>query len=206
MMLWTLKFQCLLLLKKQLKKWDIKKGNGIIEGLVQMDFSFTNKRKPKKGMVLLSDPFSDDDYFGRSVVYLCEHDEKGTFGFVLNNFLDLNLGDFAKNFPDIQTNVSIGGPVQTESIYFLHTLGDKLPGSMEISDGIFMGGEYDLLTQMIDEDQVSSKEVRFFLGYSGWSGGQLEEEISRNTWRVAPVLNQGEIMDFTVKDIWQKFN
>ena len=170
-----------------------------------MDFSFSNKRKPKKGTVLLSDPFSDDDYFGRSVVYLCEHDKKGTFGFVLNNFLDLNLADVAKNFPDIKTNVSIGGPVQTESIYFLHTLGDKLPGSLLVNDGIYMGGDYDLLIQMLDDNKVSSKQVRFFLGYSGWTSGQLEEEISRNTWRVAPVLNQGEIMDFTVRDIWQKF-
>jgi putative transcriptional regulator len=170
-----------------------------------IDLSFTNKRKPKRGRVLLSDPFSDDDYFGRSVVYLCEHDEKGSFGFVLNNFLDLNLGEVAKNFPDINTNVSIGGPVQTESIYFLHTLGDKIPGSVKICDGIYMGGEYDLLIQMLEDDKISKTDVRFFLGYSGWSAGQLEEEISKNTWRVAPVLNRGEIMDFTVKDIWQKF-
>ncbi len=170
-----------------------------------IDLSFTNKRKPKRGRVLLSDPFSDDDYFGRSVVYLCEHDEKGSFGFVLNNFLDLNLGEVAKNFPDINTNVSIGGPVQTESIYFLHTLGDRIPGSVLISDGIYMGGEYDLLIQLLEDEKISKTEVRFFLGYSGWSAGQLEEEISKNTWRVAPVLNNGEIMDFTIKDIWQKF-
>lgn len=170
-----------------------------------MDFSFTNKRKPKRGRVLLSDPFSDDDYFGRSVIYLCEHDEKGTFGFVLNNFLDLNLGEVAKNFPDIDTDVSIGGPVQTESIYFIHTLGDKLPGSINISDGIYMGGDYDLLMQMINDKVVTKKDVRFFLGYSGWGAGQLEEEINRNTWRVAPVINRGEIMDFTIEDIWQKF-
>jgi putative transcriptional regulator len=170
-----------------------------------MDLSFTNKRKPKRGRVLLSDPFSDDDYFGRSVIYICEHDEKGTFGFVLNNFLDLNLGEVAKNFPEIDTNVSVGGPVQTESIYFIHTLGDKLPGSVPISDGIYMGGDYDLLMQLLNEKTISKKEVRFFLGYSGWSSGQLEEEINRNTWRVAPVLNQGEIMDFTIEGIWRKF-
>ncbi|MGM0479030.1 MAG: YqgE/AlgH family protein [Bacteroidota bacterium] len=170
-----------------------------------MDFSFQNRRKPRKGRVLLSDPFSDDDYFGRSVVYLCEYNEKGTFGFVLNNFLDLNLADVAKNFPDIQTNVSIGGPVQTESIYFIHTLGELLPNSVSVEDGIFLGGDYDMLMQLIQEDKISSRQVRFFLGYSGWTGGQLEEEIQRNTWLVAPVLNAGEIMDHTIEDIWQRF-
>ena len=170
-----------------------------------MDFSFTNNRIPKKGRVLLSDPFSDDNYFGRSVVYLCEHNKKGTFGFVLNNFLDLKLDEVAKNFPKIDTNVSIGGPVQTESIYFLHTLGDLIPGSVEVSDGIFMGGEYDLIVQLLEDEKISQRDVRFFLGYSGWEAGQLDEEIERNTWRVAPVINQGEIMDYTIEDIWQKF-
>jgi putative transcriptional regulator len=170
-----------------------------------VDFSFTNNRKPKRGRVLLSDPFSDDNYFGRSVVYLCEHNRKGTFGFVLNNFLDLKLDEVAKNFPKIDTNVSIGGPVQTESIYFLHTLGSLIPGSVEISDGIFMGGEYDLIVELLEDEKISKRDVRFFLGYSGWEAGQLEEEIDRNTWRVAPVINQGEIMDYTIEDIWQKF-
>jgi putative transcriptional regulator len=170
-----------------------------------VDFSFTNNRKPKKGRVLLSDPFSDDNYFGRSVVYLCEHNKKGTFGFVLNNFLDLKLDEVAKNFPKIDTTVSIGGPVQTESIYFLHTLGDRLPGSVEISDGIFMGGEYDLIVGLLEDKKISKRDVRFFLGYSGWEAGQLEEEIERNSWRVAPVISQGEIMDYTIEDIWQKF-
>ena len=170
-----------------------------------MDFSFTNNRIPKKGRVLLSDPFSDDNYFGRSVVYLCEHNKKGTFGFVLNNFLDLKLDEVAKNFPKIDTNVSIGGPVQTESIYFLHTLGDLIPGSVEVSDGIFMGGEYDLIVQLLEDEKISQRDVRFFLGYSGWEAGQLDEEIERNTWRVAPVIDQGEIMDYTIEDIWQKF-
>lgn len=171
-----------------------------------MDISFENKRKPKRGRVLLSDPFSNDDYFKRSVVYLCEHHKDGSFGFVLNNYIDLDLFEISKNFPKIDTKISIGGPVQTENIFFLHTLGaDKIEGSLKIEDGIFLGGSYDQLVDLINAKKVSNKEVRFFLGYSGWSANQLQEELDQHAWIVAPVLNPLEVMDFNVEKLWEKF-
>ncbi|HTO39150.1 MAG TPA: YqgE/AlgH family protein [Brumimicrobium sp.] len=170
-----------------------------------MDLSFKNKRKATRGRVLISDPFSKDVYFGRSVVYLCDHNEDGTFGFVLTNFIDLNLSDIAKNFPNITSKVSIGGPVQTDSIYFIHMLGNRIPGSVEVADGIYIGGDYDLLLEKINSGELDETKVRFFLGYSGWSAGQLDDEIKRNNWIVAPVLNPLEIMDTSITDVWKKF-
>ncbi|HZH86865.1 MAG TPA: YqgE/AlgH family protein [Brumimicrobium sp.] len=170
-----------------------------------IDLSFKNKREPRKGRVLIADPFTKDEYFGRSIVYICDHNSEGTFGFVLTNYLDLNLSEVAKNFPNVSANISIGGPVQTENIFFLHTLGDRIPGSIEVDDGIFIGGDYDLITEQLSEGTIDNSKVRFFLGYSGWDPGQLDEEISRNNWIVAPVLNPMEIMDTSIPDIWQKF-
>lgn len=170
-----------------------------------MDLSFSNRRKARKGRVLIADPFTDDDYFGRAVVYLCDHNSEGTFGFVLNNFIDIDLNEVAKNFPDIKSNISIGGPVQTEHIFFLHTVGKSIEGSMEVNDGIYIGGNYDQLKQKLDDGEINPKEVRFFLGYSGWSAGQLQEEIDNHSWIVAPVLNPLEIMDDTVIDIWSNY-
>ncbi|PHR47641.1 MAG: hypothetical protein COA32_06710 [Fluviicola sp.] len=170
-----------------------------------MDLSFSNRRKARKGRVLIADPFTDDDYFGRAVVYICDHNSEGTFGFVLNNFIDIDLNEVAKNFPDIKSNISIGGPVQTEHIFFLHTIGMSIEGSMEVDDGIYIGGNYDQLKQKLDDGEINPKEVRFFLGYSGWSAGQLQEEIDNHSWIVAPVLNPLEIMDDTVIDIWSNY-
>lgn len=170
-----------------------------------MDLSFENKRKARKGRVLIADPFSDDEYFGRSVVYLCEHNEEGSFGFVLTNYIDLNLEEVAKNFPKLETKVSIGGPVKTENIYFIHTIGAAIPDSQLVSDGIYLGGDYDTLLKMIDEKKVTSKEVRFFLGYSGWTKDQLDSEIKEHAWIVGSVLNNGEIMDVTVDDLWTHY-
>ena len=172
---------------------------------MDIDFSFKNKRKPKIGRVLLSDPFSKDAYFSRSVVYLCEHNKDGTLGFVLTNYLDINLVEVADNFPQIGSRVSLGGPVKDDNIFFIHTLGDKIPNSIAINDGIFLGGDYEKVKALIQENKIKETEVRFFLGYSGWTPGQLEEEIEYSSWIVAPVLNPLEIMDTSIEDIWQKF-
>jgi putative transcriptional regulator len=172
---------------------------------MSIDLSFNNKRKPSLGRVLLADPFTQNEYFGRSVIYLCEHNENGSFGFVLTNYLDVNLADVAKNFPSVSSRISVGGPVQTDRIFFLHTLGDELPGSLKIEDGLYMGGDYGLLMDKIKNDLIDTNDVRFFLGYSGWDPGQLEEEINRKSWIVASVLNPLEVMDTSVSDIWNKF-
>lgn len=170
-----------------------------------MDLSFSNRRKAQRGCVLIADPFADDEYFSRSVVYLCDHNSEGTFGFVLNNYIDIDLNEVAKNFPDVKSNISIGGPVQTEHIFFLHTVGNKIEGSMLIDDGIYIGGDYDQLKQLLDDGKVKNSQVRFFLGYSGWSSGQLQHELDNNSWVVAPVLNPMEIMDDAIIDIWSSY-
>ena len=170
-----------------------------------MDLTFENKRKARKGRILLADPFADDDYFKRAVVYLCDHNAEGSFGFVLNNFLDVDLYEYTKNFPNIKTRVSIGGPVETQSIYFLHTLGDKIEGSAHVEDGIYIGGDFDQLVQLINDGIVTNKDVRFFLGYAGWSPKQLNEEIKKHAWIVVPVMNRGEVMDFSVDNLWERY-
>ena len=88
-----------------------------------IDITFKNKIPPQKGRILISDPFLGDDYFERSVVYLCEHNQEGSFGFVLNNLVEINLNDLNDQFPEITTKISTGGPVETESMFFIHTLG-----------------------------------------------------------------------------------
>src|SRR5690554_1676815 len=140
-----------------------------------IDLSFKNKRTPRKGRVLIADPFSKDEYFGRSIVYICDHNSEGTFGFVLTNYLDLNLSEVAKNFPNVSANISIGGPVQTESIFFLHTLGDRLPGSIEVDDGIYMGGDNDLITEQLSNGKIDNSKERFFLVNFEWNPVQLKE-------------------------------
>jgi putative transcriptional regulator len=170
-----------------------------------IDLSFSNNLPPRKGRILLSDPFLGDEYFERSVVYLCEHSKEGSFGFVLNNYIDIQLTQLNEKFPEMMVKLSIGGPVEKETMYFMHTLGEQLKDSLLIDQNIYMGGDFEQLYKEVSLELLSQNKVRFFIGYSGWSAGQLQNEIKEHAWIVANVDNVAELMDVTIPDLWKHF-
>ena len=100
-----------------------------------LDLKVHNKLNPKKGRILITEPFVDDDYFGRSVILICEHNHEGTFGLVLNKYIDVNISELT-DFPEIETKISTGGPVGNKHMYFIHTLGNQIEGSVHIIDNL----------------------------------------------------------------------
>ncbi|MCH2213563.1 MAG: YqgE/AlgH family protein [Flavobacteriales bacterium] len=168
-----------------------------------MDFKPENTELPAKGKLLISDPFMGDDYFSRCVILLCEHNDEGSFGFILNKFVEMDLTEVLEGVPEISNRVSIGGPVENNQLYFLHTLGDRLPGSAEIADGIFVGGDYEILRSLLASKTIDENSVRFFVGYSGWGEGQLMEEISFESWYVSEVGDLN-LMDTSRDDLWSQ--
>lgn len=168
-----------------------------------LNFNKLNKINPAKGTVLISEPFLDDDYFKRSVILLCEHNEEGTFGFVLNNYIDIALTDLIEDLPAFDTRISIGGPVNSDNLFYLHTLGENIPGSIEVFDGIYMGGSFEVLQVALESGTLQRDQVRFFVGYSGWSPGQLDDEISRNSWFVGKA-KADDLMNPDIENLWQK--
>lgn len=143
-----------------------------------------NKLKPAKGRVLLSYPIMNDPFFKRTVILLCEHNEEGSFGFVLNKYLDIELSDLVEDFPEVPGKIGMGGPVQTSNLYYLHTLGDIVSESMEVIPGLYMGGDFEGLQRAVKNKTIQEGSVRFFVGYSGWSANQLEDELSENSWLI----------------------
>lgn len=178
-----------------------------------MDLNYFNLQynniKPKKGNILISEPFSDDIYFSRSVILLCEYSIKGGIGFILNKPINAKLQDLFEDFPDFDTQLCLGGPVHTDTIYYIHTLGKRLPDSSHIYDNLYWGGDFDTLKMMIKAKEVKPNEIRFFLGYSGWNPNQLEEELEKNYWLVSS-MKPNDIMVKNQTDIWgkaiEKFN
>ncbi len=158
----------------------------------------TNHVEPCKGRVLIAEPFLPGSYFNRSVVLLVSHSDKGAVGFILNKKIDYSLNEIMGDFPDFDVEVSIGGPVSTDSIYFIHSLGADFPGSIHVKDNLYWGGDFDELKKRINLGQVNPHQVRFFLGYSGWDSGQLEEELNENSWLVSEI-EQGNVMDYPRK-------
>src|SRR5690606_20862304 len=140
---------------------------------------------PRVRSLLVSEPFMLDPNFIRSVVILCEHDENGTVGLVLNQPSNLQVKDVVENMPDVDFPLYIGGPVGIESIQFIHKCEDRLGGGVALGDGIFWGGNFEALILLLDNKEIDKDEIKFFMGYSGWTEGQLESELKDNTWMVS---------------------
>lgn len=139
----------------------------------------------KKGSALIAEPFMLEHTFKRGVILICEHnEEEGTVGFVLNKKTDFIVHELIENFPEFEASVYMGGPVAPETLHYIHNVGELLEGSVEISRGIYWGGHFDKLKFLIESELIKPKNIRFFLGYSGWDVGQLSEEINTGSWIV----------------------
>ncbi len=165
-----------------------------------LDLDPENGHQPAPGRLLVSEPYLPDPYFRRTVVLLCEHNAEGSFGFVLNRFIDMAIGDLMDDMPPIKSRISIGGPVQSSNLYYLHTLGKHIEGSVAVLDDVHMGGDFDQLRAVLTADPKLAKHVRFFVGYSGWSEGQLQKELDQRSWLVHPadkrrVMNTSRMKD-----------
>jgi putative transcriptional regulator len=138
--------------------------------------------EPSAGALLIADPFLKDPNFMRTVVFLCEHRDEGTFGFVLNKRLEITLGQIVPELENCPLPVFYGGPVQHDTLHFLHCYPDLLTGSIEVADNVYWGGDFEALTNMIKNGSVDISKVRFYLGYSGWGEGQLQSEMDTHSW------------------------
>jgi len=170
---------------------------------LNMDFfSIENNRVAKKGRILVSEPFLNDTYFRRSVVLLTEHSKEGSVGFVLNKPVELTVGGILKDFPEIDASVSIGGPVNTNTVHYIHTIGDLIPNSVQVMKNLWWGGDFDTIKELITQGKIRKNNIRFFLGYAGWSPNQLENELSENAW-VVTELDARTIMKSGDLNLWQ---
>lgn len=158
--------------------------------------------KPSKGKLLISEPFMQDYYFKRSVILLAEHNEDGTFGVVINKPLFVNLNDLLKDFPEIEAELFLGGPVSTNSLFYIHKY-PEIAESHIITDGIYWGGDLEIVKEMAASNKLDQDNIRFFLGYSGWVPQQLDGEIKRNSWVISK-LDTSILFDKSVNDVWNK--
>ena len=161
-----------------------------------------NSLRPAKGRLLLSEPFMGDYYFGRSVILLAEHNDEGSFGVIMNKPVTARFNEVLKDFPEFDVPVYLGGPVETDSLFYVHTLGDNLEGATEIYDGLYWGGDIEALKEMILIKKVQPKDIRFFVGYSGWGVKQLETELKRNSW-VVTKASRAAIMAMDPMNMWE---
>ncbi len=140
---------------------------------------------PAPGILLIADPFLKDPNFLRTVVFICEHKEEGSFGFVLNRKYENTLDELIPALEGHKISVYYGGPVQMDTIHFLHQYPVEIPGGQEVLKGVYWGGDFGSVIRMIKNEKIDYNKIRFYIGYSGWSEGQLKEELNEKTWLTA---------------------
>ena len=161
-----------------------------------------NSNQPEKGRVLVAEPFLQDSYFKRSVVLITEHNNEGTLGFVLNNPINFPVDEIISGFPSINSLVSIGGPVRTDTVHYIHTVGHVITDSEEVMDQVYWGGSLDTIKAGIKEGWIKDYQIRFFVGYASWHPGQLAREISENSWLVTKI-DRLDVMHGSDIKLWQ---
>ena len=155
------------------------------------------------GILLISDPFLKDPNFLRTAIILCEYNTEGSVGFVINKPFELSLGDLVEGLEGIDFPVYEGGPVQKTSIHFIHTCPDIISDGTAIGKGIFWGGNFEQVRILLKTNSLTNKDIRFFIGYSGWGNGQLEEEIAEKSW-ITRACNRNLIFTTPAEQIWKK--
>lgn len=155
-----------------------------------MEYDFLNIKDnniaPSAGRILISEPFSKDTYFKRSVVLLTDHNKQGSIGFILNKtVLEMRVSDLLADFTNINIPVSFGGPVQTDTVHYIHSYGKAIPNSLKVKEDIWWGGDIDHIRLLAEAGELDSGKIRFFVGYSGWGPDQLLAELKSNFWLVA---------------------
>ncbi|MBL7864036.1 MAG: YqgE/AlgH family protein [Cyclobacteriaceae bacterium] len=166
-------------------------------------FKYKNKIKPEKGKLLISEPFLPDPNFERTIILLCENNSEGSFGFVLNKPSLANVSDVMDDIKDFNTPAMVGGPVQQDTLHYLHRHG-ALEDAVEILEGVYWGGNFEKLLFLLETKQIGKRDIKFFLGYSGWSPGQLEEELEQDSWIVSDRAKEDLIFDTDPEFMWKK--
>ena len=161
---------------------------------------------PQKGDLLIAEPLLDEPYFKRSVILLLDEDNnQGHIGLALNKITPVSLLDL---FPDWKAGAEVpvysGGPVEADRLFMLHTMGDRFEGSMEVSPGLYVGAKLDDIIDYINNNRYADGNIRFFLGYSGWSRGQLTSEILKNTWALNPNPGHTDVLTGAEDLYWRR--
>lgn len=159
------------------------------------------------GHFLIAMPSLNDGFFNQAVTYVCEHDENGSFGIIINQQTGITLKQIAKemaietenNYNDKQL-VFIGGPVDQGRGFILHRPVGNWQSSLKVNNNIAITTSKDILQAIINNEGPEDNIVA--LGYAGWAAGQLDNEMASNTWLSCPADEQ-IIFNTPVEERWK---
>jgi len=157
----------------------------------------------EKGTFLIATPDVESGIFFRSVILICEHSQHGSFGIVINKALDLELPDeilAADQLDNPNVEVRAGGPVQTNQMMLLHSSTAIPEQTIEIAEGIFLGGDLQFLQGAVNK--ADGPYLRLCFGFTGWQAGQLEREFLDGGWYIWPASAK-HLFETAPDKLWQ---
>ncbi len=137
------------------------------------------------GSFLISTPALDDPNFKRAVIFICEHNEKGSMGFVINKLFSRKFNELVEFNQSIAFPLFAGGPVKKENVFFLHRRPDLIKDGIPVAASVYLGGNFDQAVAYLNNKTISADDIKLFIGYCGWDYNELEEEITEGSWSVA---------------------
>jgi len=157
----------------------------------------------KIGSLLYADPMLNDPYFGRSVILMTSHDAQGSVGFIVNKKLEVSLNDILPEPLSVDFDVYYGGPVSNDTLYFVHTIGNKVPDAVPLGKKVFWGGDFSYVADLIENKLIDVSQLKFFVGYAGWGSGQLDEELRAHSWVVGNEAPSFIFNDVDCNEAWK---
>jgi putative transcriptional regulator len=136
----------------------------------------------KAGMFLRSTSLQDDTYFEQALIFVTEHNAKGAMGFVVNKLFSRRINELVAFKDSVPFPLYEGGPVDQEHLFFIHQRPDLIKGGDPVTDNIHLGGDFKAAMQYINDNTITEKDVRIFIGYCGWDFQELEAEIAEGSW------------------------
>ena len=134
---------------------------------------------------------------------VCEHNEEGTFGLVMNKLSDLQLNDVLEEEITFPAYLNVGGPVEQNTLHFVHRLGNTLEGSIQLNQDLYWSGDFEQVKFLMNSGLIKEEDIQFYLGYSGWASGQLKEEMDSQSWFVRKAATSKEIFDLESDILWK---
>jgi putative transcriptional regulator len=158
---------------------------------------------PDTGRLLISEPFMMDPNFKRSVILITEYAPEGVMGFVLNHDSEYQLGDIMPDILYSEMPLFKGGPVGANTLHFIHRIPEKIEGGIDIGNGIYWGGDFETVKSLANSYLLNNDEIKFFIGYSGWDEGQLDDEIKEGSWIVTNKFNPDILFNHNEENLWK---
>lgn len=165
-----------------------------------LDVKLNENNTIQDGWLLISEPFLPDPNFERSVVLMCEHQEKGSFGVIVNKPTQIELQEVTE-IRQAPHRLYVGGPVEPKTLHYIHTK-PEIEGSILLKNGIYFGGNYEQISVMVETGILDESNSRFFIGYSGWGENQLDEELEKNSWIISDA-DISPIFELEHEQVWQ---